>query len=287
MLNLRDTIGKLYADKNGDELIKLLEENHFFEVFKKVEIQLNELIFNQEALLKKNGCVPIGSLVANLLFSINTKIKIIGETKRIQFEQLISDLSVKIIEIIASEFSNKKHHLFSQIVFAIEKTCEFQGYDKSQLLQYLKLENLIAYYTSLEQGEEIKVFELVPALIWKGKTTQLNHFIDIFIDQKLTKRKSLVQKLFDQPNKKLNIIFDHSKCELILHLFSNLKSQKMISTKNCKSIYDALGFHVLDFEKIFLKNKPPKVRMNTLKNSKSKWSDNQKTIEKWLTSMTV
>ncbi|MBK8087728.1 MAG: hypothetical protein IPK31_07175 [Chitinophagaceae bacterium] len=184
------------------------------------------------------------------------------------------------------QIKTKRRELQLQLAFALAKTCEFQGYDKNQLLESLNLESVVIYNSSIKKGEIIKPFnERVPSLIINGGLEQFKFIQEIFVDQKLLIKKTGFYKLFNNPDKALAIQFNVGRADMILQLFTYLKSTKMISYSNCRSIYDVFRFHILDFEDKFLKGKPPRERMNVLKNSKAKWAANQRLIENWFTNL--
>lgn len=282
MLNLSKIISELYPDKSRQELTKLLEDNQLFEPFKKTEIQLNELILRQNELKNAMGFISIGPVVTNLLITVNTRLKALSEGQKSEFEVLLSDLSkiliLKIFELLHA--SNK--YLAQQLIFTIEKTCEFQSYDKYQLAKYLNLEDMLSFMLATNKSEPVKLgVEKIPSLIWTN-TKIINPLPEIFADHQLITNRKRLDAIFSQPEKRLGICFNPTKADIILQLFSFFKSAKLISYSNCKSIYDVFKYHILDFEKNILKNYTPRKRLNILHNSKRKWVENQKLIIKWL-----
>ncbi|MFZ4751935.1 MAG: hypothetical protein ACOYLG_01210 [Chitinophagaceae bacterium] len=284
LINIRNIIDKLYPDKSGDELIVLLEEHHLFDLLKKTEIQLNELINEKESLRKKYKVLPIGALIANQLICVNTKLKTCPNEQRVALEQLMSDITFSIFRELADCFGHMKAELFDHIAFALEKTCEFQGYDKFQLLNYLKIDKAVSYQSAIQTGEKIKKAQIfVPKLTWEGNPMQFNAFLLLFKERSLLAKSNSFAKLFSDPDRNLKISFNEERSDITLQLLDFLKKKKLISCSPCRSIYVVLKYHVLDFEEKILKNKSPRLRMNALKNSKKKWADNQAIIEKWTT----
>jgi hypothetical protein len=282
LINIRNIIDKLYPDKSGDELIVLLEEHHLLDLLKKTEIQLNELISEKESLRKKYKVLPIGALIANQLICVNTQLKTCPNELRVELEQLMSDITFSIFKKLADNFGRLKTELFDHIAFALEKTCEFQGYDKFQLWQYLQIDKVVSYQSAIRTGEKIKtIVTHVPKLTWKGEQKLFNSLVSLFEERSLLAKKKDFSKLFNTPDRKLEISLNEEKADIILQLFDFFKKKKLISCSPSRSIYDVLKYHVLDFEEKILKNNSPKLRMNALKNSTAKWADNQAIIEKW------
>lgn len=226
--------------------------------------------------------IPIGALIANQLTVVNTKLKDLSNAKRQELEHLLSDITFKQFELLADHIRLKKKELFEQIAFALEKTCEYHNYDKHQLLDYLRIDSILSFKASMKSGERLKVnLSSMPYLEWNGDPKLFTDFMSIFKERGLATSNSSIFKLFKKQNTPLEIQLNVLKADLILQFFQYLKLNKLVSIIPKGSIYDVLMVHVLDFEKDFLKYQTPKARMNVLKNSHSKWNENQQLILKW------
>lgn len=283
MINLREILNSLYQDKDADSLVSILKKEHLFLPLRKTETQLNELIKDQLQLMQQMKCIPIAVTVSNLLIAVNSRIAAIAEKDRKAYEILLSDIVQKLIQELSKQIELKRKEFALQLAFALEKTCEFQDYDKHQLWSYLNINSILSYAASLKAGEKIKNSNgAVPSFVWKGHSQKLESLLDLLIDQSLMLKKPGFIKLFSNPVNEVKIHFNEEKADIILQLFSRLKEKKLVGFKDCKSIYDVLRYHSLDFEEKFLKGKTPRERMNVLKNSKAKWAANQALIEIWL-----
>ncbi len=279
LIVIRQILESLYSDKSAGELINILEEHELFQLLRKTETQLNELISGKEVFYKKFKVIPIGPLIANLLICANTRLKSVPEQNRLDLEQLMSDITLSVLKEISNRFNTKRFELFDHIGFALEKTCEFQDYDKYQLLAYLRLDQALSYKSALQTGEKIKTY--IPKLTWNGNSKEFNSFIEIFFDRSLLNKGSKFARMFAAPEEPLHIIFNAEKADVILQLLAFGVKKKRISASPSRSIYEVLTYHVLDFQDKILKNKSPRLRMNSLKCSKIKWARNQDLIDKW------
>jgi hypothetical protein len=150
------------------------------------------------------------------------------------------------------------------------------------LIQFLKIDATASYLQSRKLADPIVTSSSIPTLHWKGSQKEKNDFLDVFSDQKLVKSKKGLAKLFDNPEKPLLLQFDRAQADLVLQFFYTLKSQKLVTHSGCKGFYEALEFHLLDFKKDFLKNQKAGRRINALHQSRVKWNENQRRIDKWL-----
>jgi hypothetical protein len=283
MIKLREILNSLYQDRDADSLVSILKKEHLFLPLRKTETQLNELIKNQQQLMQQMKCIPIAVTVSNLLISVNTRIAEIAEKDRKAYEILLSDIVQKLIQELSQQIELKRKEFVLQLAYALEKTCDFQDYDKHQLWSYLNINSIISYTASLKTGDKIiNSNGAVPSFVWKGHNQKLESLLDLLIDQSLLLKKRGFIRLFNNPVNEVKLQLNEENADIILQLFSRLKEKKLIGFKDCKSIYDVLRYNSLDFEEKFLKGKTPKERMNVLKNSKAKWASNQALIKNWL-----
>lgn len=284
MINLDTILSELFEDRTARQLLEQLDAIGVTNHLRKAVIQINELISKQDELLKEEGIIPIGSLVANLLSSINNQLRNSNITEKKEAEYILSEIIRKLILEMMSRFAKTPKNIAFQLGFALEKTCHFYDYDVQQLLQYLKLPELLRELRFTKAANKLgnKSSTAIPALIWKGRPNSLPDFVDLLADMKLLNSRKGFNSLFNLPKTKLTITMNEQKTEEILLLFAYVKKKRLISFSGCRSIYDALKYHVLDFENKFLLSKTPQERLNRIKNNKRKYQQQQELIENWI-----
>ena len=288
MINLNEILTTLYPDKSLLELEILLKQLNLHTPFKSTTAQLNSILTNEKKILLELKALPVGHIVANLLVAINTKLQ--TETnliKKKEYEAFLSSLCYQILSSFLMKSAAPKESLFKMIAIALTDTCSFYNYDFNQLSALFIFGSLVAFKRSMKTASKIIPLNQTPAFRWQGNSNQLKEFITIFSEQKLMTSKKGLSQLFNYPDAQLNIQFDPGKADLTLQFFYTLKKIKLLSWSGSKGFYEVLVFHLLDFEETFLKNKTPKVRINTLQQSKKKWAENQIRIDKWLRNFAV
>jgi hypothetical protein len=283
MLNIRNILSTLYANRSAEELYIWLEEQNLLESFKRVIAQLNSVIQEENALLNKYQSLPVGHIAGNLLCAVNKRIGAEGSPEKAkEMENTLGDICLAILLSFLDSIKSNKTIVWEEIIYALRDTCDFHNYDFNQLIQFLKIDTTTSYWQSHRSADQIIKPQAIPSLCWKGHPTQLKDFLDIFINQKLIRNRKGLFKLFENPTTALQLQFEPALADLIVQLFYTIKNRKLAGHLRCDGFYLALEFHILDFKKFFLKNQDAGRRINALKQSKVKWRDNQLRIDRWL-----
>jgi len=288
MIDLKKILDTLYSDKSHIELEKMLREAQLYNAFKTTVTQLNTLIVKEKELLKTMKVLPVGHIAANLLSTLNAQLKLIVDLdKKKKMESFLSSLSYQVLKSFLASITSPKEPLINHISLALHDTCSLNNYDSNQLFLLIDLKSELAYKRS-QKNKDLKIGlpEItaggIPSYIWNGADNNLKAFLAIFSEQKLMLTKKGITSLFNNPDSNLNLQFNPANADLVLQFFYTLKKKKLLKCSRSNGFYLVLNFHVLDFEKLFLKNKPAQKRINALRQNKTKWLENQKRIDKWL-----
>ena len=285
MLNIRDILSSLYANRSAEDLYIWLGKQGLLDSFKRIVSQLNAVVEDEETLLRDFRSLPVGHIAANLLWAVNRKIAAEGDPESAkEMENILSDICLQMLMSFLNKIKSDKTIVWLQITYALKDTCEFHNYDFNQLIQFLKIDAAASYMQSKRSAERVSLAPSIPSFCWKGKSEQLSDFLDIFSDQKLIKSRKGLAQLFGNPSAALQLQFDPGLADLVLQFFYTLKSRKLVTHTGCKGFYQALEVHIPDFKNKFLKNQEAGRRINALKQSRAKWSDNQRRIDSWLLS---
>lgn len=286
MVNIRDILSTLYADRSAEDLYAWLNEQELLEPFKRVAIQLNSIITDEESLIENCRVIPVGHIAANLLCTINRRLAGEGKLEKAkEMANILGDICLGVLLSFLNSIKSDKSIVWLQINYALKDTCDFHNYDFNQLLQFLKIE--ASYLQSRKSADAIVRQQSVPSLCWKGRTTQLSDFLEIFIDQKMLKSKKGLTKLFENPEQALQLQFHPGMADLVVQFFYTIKNRKLVTHTGCKGFYQVFEFHIPDFKKDFLKKREAGRRINVLRQSEAKWHDNQQRIDKWLQNFQV
>lgn len=283
MVNIREILSSLYANRSAEDLYVLLEQWDVLESLKRVATQLNSIIQNEEILIKDCHSLPVGHIASNLLWAVNKRIALEGnpETTK-EMENILGDVCLAVLLAFLDSIKSEKSLVWMQINYALRDSCDFHNYDFNQLIRFLKIDTAASYFQSRKSADRIAYKEPIPSLCWKGKPEQLKDFLDIFIDQKIIRARKGLGKLFQNPSEPLQLQFEPELANLVVQFFYTVKHNGLVTHAGCKGFYQALEFHIVDFKKLFLKNQEARKRINSLRQSKSKWINNQQRIDSWL-----
>lgn len=286
MINLHQVLSTTYADRKESQIYDWLQFYSLAEPLQKTVAQLNKAITDQSTLLSDMKSIPVGHIASNLLLAVNQRI--IRENNPdivAELENTMSDICLGLLKEFFSHIKTDKKAIILQIDLALKDTCDFHNYDYHQLVRLLNLDSFISYLQTLKNSERI-ITGAIPAYCWKGKPAEKADFLNILTERNLVRSKKRLALLLENPNQPLGLAFNPALANLTLQLFYTLKKLKLLSP-TAAGFYQVLQYHVLDFEKDFLKNKTPRARLNSLRQSKLQWNDNQQRIDKWLQSLWV
>lgn len=282
MIKLDYILTNLYADQSARELSDWMETHQVLGPVRRSVFQLNMHISEQDIVIKNCNVLPVGHIASNLLIMLNTRIRQEKDLNKIkELENTLSDIAIALLTELFNHLRQPRAASI-QIKAALKDTCEMFNYDYSQLLRFLKLDTNLSYHNSMQRAERVAAPPRIPSYIWNGKPADKKSFIHIFSERKLFLKKSGLALLFEKPDEPLNLAYNPAQTNLTLQFFSNLKGRSIITHTGCNGFYKVLGYHIQDFEKVFLQNKTAGVRLNTLRQSKAQWNDNQRRIDSWL-----
>jgi len=122
-------------------------------------------------------------------------------------------------------------------------------------------------------------YQRIPGFVWNSQSeSSFNNFLKIIDELDICDPKRFI-KLFDNPKQKLDIKLNPSDPDFILQFLCCLKESKLISYYNTRGFYQVLRTHIKDFDTIFLKNRKPQRRVDTVKNLVT-WPINRNRIDK-------
>jgi hypothetical protein len=128
MINLREMLSTIYADKTAEELYAWLEDQQLLEPFKRVVTQLNAIISEEEKLLKSCQSLPVGHIAANLLWAVNKRIAAEGSPERAKvLENALGDICLRVLLTFLNSIKSDKTATWMQINYALEDTCNFHN----------------------------------------------------------------------------------------------------------------------------------------------------------------
>ena len=290
MIDLHQIIAGLYVDKSYHEIKDLLEEQNMYIPLKKCTILLNEALATEKKVVPTDlRSIQIGHIASLILVSVNEKLKTIKIIdKRSQLEEILSSICRKILQNFLSQTKSDISILTYQLMVALQDSCTFHDYDYQKLDSFLGLEGTILKMVAEKKPNNVIMpktsppVKTVPGYWWKGAKNDKPDFIELVADVTNEKKKT-IHKLFDKPTERLNLNFNASKANYILHFFSKTKGQLIGRHGTGYGYYQVLGFHVLDFEEKFLKYRPAREIINLIKNNRSKYQENEEKFDKMLT----
>lgn len=282
MISLRNLLSDLYPDRTEAELEELLIKLDLLIPLKNTITSLNALISIEGRLINELKALPVGHVVAHLLYSVNSRIQKEKQANtKSEIENLLSDICIEILSTFLENLKSDTKIAIAHIDYSLKDTCNFYGYDYHQLFKFLKLDSRISYHQSIRSAERIENIS-VPSLLWKGEPQKKVEFIELFTDHKLAISKKGLFNLFEKPTYALNLQFNPALATLTLQFFYTVKKERLVTRTGGKGFYQTLAYHILDFDKIFLNNQEAKFRINSLRQSKAQWNENQLHIDKWL-----
>ena len=290
MIDIHKIISQLYADKKYQDIKTKLDKWDFYTPINKAAILLNSALVSEKKLLQpgKIKSIQIGHIVSLLLTAVNQKLATINDQdEKNEYEELLSTICRKIIRTFYELTKSDQAVISYQLSVSLYDSCQFNDYDFEKLKAFLRLENEVFEMESQKHPSNVlmpnknEFRDKVPCYCWKGEAKKKDEFMQLLADVTNIKKKE-AYKLFEEPTTRLNLSFDYTKADLILHFFSSVKSMKLISTHGSPGFYQVLTYHVLDFEEKYLKKVAPKIMINRIKNNKTKYKFNNGKIEKWL-----
>lgn len=284
MIKLPNLLNDLYANRSAEELVTWLNSYELLDVVKRTVTQLNRVISDQNKLAKTHRSLPVGHIAANLLTTVNTRIRLVNNYDQArEMENILGDICHKLLANLMIYIETDKLAVWNHIEYALRDTCEIQNYDAQELMTFLKVNSTTSYIQSLQSAEKASLtITQIPAYCWKGRPVDWSDFEDVFVTERITAKKSRIHKLFNNPGRSLGLRFNTERADFILQFFYTLKKLKLVTHMGIKGFYEVLEFHVLDFRKEFLKEKDARQRINALKQSTARWAENQLHIEKCL-----
>jgi hypothetical protein len=289
MIDLHKILGSLYADKEYKEIKLLLDKHGFYIPLHRAVILLNEGLASERKVLEEGEIksIQVGHIASLLLSGVNQTLVTISDIKeKERYEELLSTICRAILKSFLEQTVSDKLILSYQVLVALQDTCRFHDYDFEKLKSFIWIESDVLEMESQKHQSNVvlpkpeQYTNKIPYYKWKGAHVKREEFLSLIADVTGCKKKD-INKLFSQPTTNLELKFSHSKADIILHFFSEIKGT-YVSAHNAKGYYSVLTYHVLDFEKIFLENVTPKVRINRIKNNLSRYNENQQKIKEWL-----
>jgi hypothetical protein len=156
---------------------------------------------------------------------------------------------------------------------ALKQVCDELGYDYVKIEEGLIRRGHFWWKESDPQQKlhdplEIKVAE-IPGLCWKSKPECAERiFESILVQTRICKCTSRFLELFKQPKKCLQLELDYTRASYVLQFIAFLKDSGFFYSCHCNSIYAVFQYHVIGFNEVFLRNQPPRKRVDTVKKHK-------------------
>ncbi|NOQ74250.1 MAG: hypothetical protein GQ574_19735 [Crocinitomix sp.] len=116
-------------------------------------------------------------------------------------------------------------------------------------------------------------------LIWNNRTNDsYQSFLKLIVELGVAK-PTIFRQLFENPCHKLELELNSSNPNFVLQFLCCLKESKLVSYYNTNGFYQVFRTHFNDFDQVFLKNKKPKRRVDTVKNLVT-WHINKEQVER-------
>jgi len=247
---LEEIIDEHFLSSDKEELLLLFNKYDIQNIISKSALQLRNQL--QSALVSNNG-VPLTAITttsSNFLITVNNQIvKIPNPEEKLQVQQAIAQIGLRILLSIIKLFPEEATDIFDSVKQSLEITSEIFGYnykDIDDLLMFDEFTELTKTLTGIKFANEIQKVKTknVDSLIWTKKVP-LGYLTTELKKRKWIKSQNEFSKLFNNPSAKLKVHWDIKFKYELAHLLLRLKDEDFIRPR--KGFFKVAEKYIVDF----------------------------------------
>lgn len=285
MITLEKIIKKEFRRDDYKTIVRDLRTTEFFSIITRSICSINKKLDQINNKNQSGLQFKIDHIVSSFLIKTQKTLRDSNYRKRSALKSLVLPLLRRLyIETLLSLPVVKRIEVLNNVEITIR---EIVFIFKFSYCQYGCFFRLNRFWLLIESNRNILTeefnsfipFQKHPGLVWNCKSQDsFNKFLNIISDFEISDPKNFA-KLFDNPKQKLNIRLNPSDPEFVLQFLCCLKESKFISYYNTQGFYQVFRTHVKDFDSVFLKNRKPQRRIDTVKKLVT-WPSNKDLIDK-------
>ena len=120
-----------------------------------------------------------------------------------------------------------------------------------------------------------------PVYIWNGSLLGFRVLVENIQHLEICEDKNEFRMLFESNFGLTNVVLNADRAPYVLQFFACLKESGLVSVSGTRGFYHVLEIRVKDFDLVYLKNRTPQRRIDTVK-SLVNWPQNQSRFNKLL-----
>lgn len=295
MLSLEKLVASEFGNANLNEVVKKLAEHNLYDFLIESINTVNVHLIQQQLELKTFSVIKISHIASVMLIKFNEYLRQLFSLGKVEekkeLEYLLGNITKRLIKSVIDEVPvNHRSNQLLSIQISLEDTCKLYKYDFGKLSEFIQIDDIVieVYVQVSEHQDSVSKIETPLTKTPPGysstniKGDKLRKLLQIMVELEITTEIEKFGKLFDPLYDNLAIRLNESKRNYVLQFFVCLKATGFITcTDSCFGFYQVLQYHVLNFDAVFLNNRPIKGRMDLVRKIKS-WDINKELFNKRL-----
>ncbi|MDX2361879.1 MAG: hypothetical protein QNK23_13805 [Crocinitomicaceae bacterium] len=275
MITLEGIVGKEYSTYEYQVIVRdLLDKGYFTNIIKSIQL-VNKKVNKVNTGKLHFAKLKMESVISSLLIK-SCQVLESSERDMPNYSRVFTILKKLYIECVFSFPLKQRTRLLLETQVLINETAFIFDFQYRFYACFDKLNKSLirreSNKTSIESPNNL------PKLEWSLKNKEsFSGYLELFSKLNIGDA-SQFKLLFENPKAPLDIQLDETNPEFVMQFFCCLKESGFISVKNTRGFYQVLRTHIKNFDSVFLNNRSPQRRIDTVKNLVS-WPTNKDRID--------